>query len=167
MRVLALDIGGSRVGLAFADTVHNVAVPLKVLPYAEVASLAPPFRRVLEDYEPDLLLSGMPLTMAGERGPQALRVEEVARGLSDRSGIALEFIDERLTSAQAKRIMHEQGMTEREMRGKLDAVAASLFLQSWLDARRDPVPRLATDGDTPDEAAAPGRGRDTYPSEVE
>jgi putative Holliday junction resolvase len=135
VRVLALDIGERRVGCAFGDTEHLVAVPLKVLPADQVEGLARPFLQLLEDYEPQLLLSGLPLTMAGERGKQAERVEAIARKVSASTGIELAFVDERLSSAQAKRIMHEQGMSERQMRGKLDSVAASLFLQSWLESR--------------------------------
>jgi putative Holliday junction resolvase len=133
MRVLALDIGEKRVGCAFGETEHAVAVPLKVLSAADVEGLGKPFLQLLEDYEPDLLLSGLPLTMAGEHGKQAERVERIARKVSESTGIELAFVDERLSSAQAKRIMHEQGLTEKQMRGKLDSVAASLFLQSWLE----------------------------------
>ena len=135
MRVLALDIGEKRVGVAYADTQRGIAMPLLVLPAAEVEGHAAPFRRLLEDYEPELLVVGRPLTLAGEPGPQAQRVEAVAQGVAKRCGLDLEFTDERLSSAQAKRIMHEQGMTEKQMRGKLDCVAASLFLQTWLDRR--------------------------------
>ena len=133
MRVLALDIGEKRVGVAFADTAINVAMPLKVMPAPEVEGVTRTFRRLIEDYEPELLRSGLPLSLSGERGRQATRVETVARHVAETVGLPLEFVDERLSSTQAKRIMHEQGMTEREMRGKLDSVAASIFLQSWLD----------------------------------
>ena len=135
MRVLAFDIGEKRVGIAYGDTDHNVAMPVAVLPAAAVESHAAPFRRLLEDYEPDLLVAGRPLTLKGEPGPQAQRVEAVARSIAARCGLELCFADERLSSAQAKRIMHEQGMSEKQMRGKLDSVAASLFLQTWLDRR--------------------------------
>ncbi len=135
MRVLAMDIGERRVGLAFADTAHAIAMPLPVMTTEEVRSLARPFRNVVEDHEPELLLSGLPLTMAGERGKQAERVVAFAQAVAEGLDIPLEFVDERLSSSQAKRIMHEQGMTEKQMRGKLDSVAASLFLQSWLDGR--------------------------------
>lgn len=135
MRVLALDIGEKRVGVAYADEAHGVAVPLSVLPTAEVESCAATFRRIVEDHEPDLLVCGRPLTMAGEPGPQARRVERVARTVAARCGLPVEFADERLSSAEAKRVLREQGMSEKQMRGKIDCVAASLFLQSWLDAR--------------------------------
>lgn len=135
MRVIALDIGQKRVGVAYADTAHGVALPLKVISLADVEGMTAPFRMLLEDHEPDVLVVGRPLTMGGETGPQAERIEGIARGVARRTGLDVEFVDERLSSAQAKRILHEQGLTERQMRGKIDCVAASLFLQTWLDRR--------------------------------
>lgn len=136
MRVLALDIGEVRVGIAVSDPGARVASPVCVLPAAEVLAHAASFRRVLEDWEPEVLLCGRPLTMAGETGPQAQRIVEQARSIARACGLPLEFADERLSSAEAKRILKEQGLSERAMRGKVDMVAASLFLQSWLDARQ-------------------------------
>lgn len=135
MRVLALDIGQKRVGVAYGDTERRIAMPVTVLAAGDVEGMAAPFRRVLEDYEPELLVVGRPLTMAGEPGPQAQRVEGIARGVARRAGLELEFMDERLSSSQAKRILQEQGLNERQMRGKVDGIAASLFLQTWLDRR--------------------------------
>jgi putative Holliday junction resolvase len=136
MRILALDIGEKRVGLAVSDATATVATPLKVLPAAEVEGVASSFRRVLEDYEPDLILSGLPRSLSGAEGPQAQRVRAVATRVGERCGLPVAFSDERLSSAAAKRAMREQGMHEREMRGKLDAVAATLFLQAYLDAHK-------------------------------
>lgn len=136
MRVMALDIGDVRVGVAVSDPSGRVASPVCVLPAREVLCRAPSFRRVVEDWEPDLLLCGRPMTLAGEEGPQARRVEEQARAIAKGCELPLEFVDERLTSAQAKRILGEQGLSERAMRGKVDMVAASIFLQAWLDATR-------------------------------
>lgn len=137
MVALALDIGEVRVGIAASDTSGRVAMPVKVLPAAEVAGMARPFRRILEDYEPDVLVCGRPETLGGEDGPQAERVMKIARAVADACGLPLEFVDERLSSREAKRILREQGMSERDMRGKVDMVAASLFLQTWLDQRRN------------------------------
>ena len=136
MRVLALDIGEVRVGGAVSDPDARVASPVCVLPAVEVLAHAVTFRRVLEDWEPDLLVCGLPRTMAGEDGPQAERVRAQAQKIAKSCGLPLEFADERLSSAEAKRILREQGLSERSMRGKVDMVAASLFLQSWLDARQ-------------------------------
>jgi putative Holliday junction resolvase len=136
MRVLALDIGDARIGVAAGNTASSVATPVCVLPAAEVIGGARTWRRVLEDHEPELLVCGLPKTMAGEEGPQALHVREIASSLSRSCGIPLEFVDERLSSAEAKRILRVKGLNERQMRGKVDMVAASLFLQTWLDARK-------------------------------
>ncbi len=137
MRVLALDIGEVRVGVAVSDPAGRVASPVCVLPAQEVLAHAVTFRRVLEDWEPELLVCGRPMTLAGEEGPQAARVREQAERIATACGLPLEFEDERLSSAEAKRILREQGLSERSMRGKVDMVAASLFLQAWLDARHN------------------------------
>lgn len=136
MRVLALDIGEVRVGVAVCDPGERVASPVCVLPYQEVVACAKPFRRVLEDWEPELLLCGLPYTLAGEEGPQAARIRQAADAISKACGIPHEFVDERLSSAEAKRSLREKGLTEKQMRGKVDMIAASVFLQAWLDARQ-------------------------------
>ena len=137
MRALALDIGEVRVGIAASDVTGTVASPVKVLPATEVLSLARPFRLVIEDYEPDVLVCGRPKTMSGEDGPQAEKLMAQALDLGNRLGIPVEFADERLSSSEAKRILREQGVSERNMRGKVDMIAASLFLQAWLDSRSE------------------------------
>ena len=107
MRVMALDIGEVRVGVAVSDPGERVASPV----------------------------CGLPRTLAGEEGPQAARIRKVAAAISAACGIPHVFADERLSSAEAKRSLREKGLSEREMRGKVDMIAASLFLQSWLDER--------------------------------
>ena len=135
MVALALDIGEKRVGIAVSDATGTVAMPVKVMPAQEGAALSKSFRYLVEDYEPDVLVCGRPVSLSGETGPQAARVETVAQRIAASLDIPLAFVDERLSSAEAKRILREQGLTEREMRGKVDSIAASLFLQSWLDAQ--------------------------------
>ena len=143
MRALALDIGEVRVGIAASDATGTVASPVKVLPANEVLSLARPFRLVIEDYEPDVLVCGRPKTMSGEDGPQAEKLMAQARDLGNRLGIPVEFADERLSSSEAKRILREQGLNEKQMRGKVDSVAASLFLQVWLDVKKNDTMGIA------------------------
>lgn len=123
-------------GIAASDASGAVASPVRVLPAQEVLSCSRTFRRILEDYEPDVLVCGRPLTMAGKDGPQADRVMGQARRIATSCDLPLEFADERLSSQEAKRILREEGYSERDMRGRVDMVAASLFLQAWLDARK-------------------------------
>ena len=75
---MALDIGEKRVGIAVSDATGRIASPVKVLPASEVIGMARPFRMLLEDYEPEILVCGRPMTLAGEEGPQAARVMEQA-----------------------------------------------------------------------------------------
>ena len=135
MVALALDIGDARIGVAVSDRTGTVASPVKVLPAAEVLGLSLSFRAIVADHEPDVLVVGRPRTPAGEDGPQVTRVTEEGRDLARALGLPVEFADERLSSAEAKRILREQGLSERKMRGKVDMLAASLFLQAWLDSR--------------------------------
>lgn len=135
MRIMALDIGKVRCGIAISDPAERVASPLCVLPTKEVQSNAPSFRRICQDWEPEMVVSGLPLTMKGEMGPQAKQIKQIAQDIARRLNLPLEFSDERLSSSEAKRILREKGYSEREMRGKVDMIAASVFLQSWLDSR--------------------------------
>ena len=73
--------------------------------------------------------------MSGEDGPQAQKIMEQGQKIAEFWGLDVEFVDERLSSSEAKRILREQGLNEKQMRGKIDSVAASLFLQTWLDSR--------------------------------
>lgn len=134
MRALALDIGEVRIGIAASDASGRIASPVKVLPAAEVLGMSRTFRRILEDYEPEVLVCGRPQTMGGEDGPQAERIMAQARQVADACDLPLEFADERLSSAEAKCILRAQGLKEKQMRGKIDMIAASLFLQAWLDS---------------------------------
>ena len=90
------------------------------------------WRALVQDNEPDMLVCGLPKTMRGDTGGQARRVRDCAERIAQTCGLPLEFADERLSSAEAKRLLREQGLSEREMRGKVDSVAASLFLETWI-----------------------------------
>lgn len=137
MRIMALDIGEARVGVAVSDPGERVATPVGVLPAAEVLVGGQSFRRLLEDWQPELMLCGLPYTLAGTEGAQAARIRAAAAKITAACGIPHEFADERLSSREAKRSLREKGIAERAMRGKIDMIAASLFLQAWLDARRE------------------------------
>ena len=137
MVAIALDIGQTRIGIAASDRSGRVAIPVKVMPADEVISFSRGFRLLLEDYEPDVLVCGLPQTLSGEEGPQAERVRAIAMDIAKRAGLPLEFADERLSSREAKRILREEGLNEKQMRGKVDMIAASLFLQAWLDGHEE------------------------------
>lgn len=134
MRILALDIGDARVGVAVSDPSARVASPVCVLPANEVKACARSFREVIEDWEPELIVCGLPKSLSGEEGKQAAHIREIASNIGSTLQIPIEFTDERLSSREAKGILRKMGYDERKMRGKVDMIAASLFLQSYLDA---------------------------------
>lgn len=134
--MLALDIGEVRVGIATSDATGTLAFPVQVLSCDEVLGMARTFTRVLEDNEPELLVIGLPLSLSGEENTQAERVRTLAQQIAANTNLPTEFIDERYSSGDAKRILREQGLSEKEMRGKIDMHAAALFLQTWLDMNK-------------------------------
>lgn len=136
MRALGLDIGECRIGVAVSDPTGIVSTPLTVLDARALARDASPLRRLVEDYEPQLLVVGLPLTLAGEEGPQARTVKSTVQRLIAPLGIPVAYHDERFSSTAANRAMADAGADERARRGSVDMVAASLLLQSYLDANR-------------------------------
>lgn len=138
MRVLGLDIGEVRVGVAVSDAEGRVASPLAVLDARALAADLRPLARLVADYEAEALVVGLPVTLGGDEGPQAASVRRTAERLSQALGLPVVYVDERLSSAQARRAMREAGVAERKQRGALDKVAAAVMLQAWLDGQRSP-----------------------------
>lgn len=139
--MIGLDIGEKRVGVAVSDTTLRVATPLAVL-QGPLSADSRALRRLVEDYEAEALVVGLPLTLAGEEGPQAERVRAEAQRLGEALAVRIVFHDERLSSAEAQKVMTASGMSERQRRGSVDMVAAGLVLQSYLDSdgpRRDGI----------------------------
>ena len=135
MRVLGLDIGERRVGVAISDPGERVATPLKVLDARVLRDLTP-LIRLLEDYEVGRIVVGLPLSLDGTEGPQARAVRATGAKIAEATGLPVEYADERLSSASARRTLTEAGVSDRRKRGRVDMAAASLFLQSYLDSHR-------------------------------
>lgn len=133
MRVMALDIGEKRIGVAVSDASGTIASPLVVIDAAKLRADQRLLSALVEDYEVELLIVGLPLSLDGTEGPQAGRVRRQADRLAQFLPIPVEFADERFSSAEATRSLHEQGLDERQMRGRKDMIAAAVFLQTWLD----------------------------------
>ncbi len=131
-------------GVAVSDPAGKVATPLDVLDARRLRGDLRPLRRIVEDYEPGLLVAGLPLTLSGDEGPQASAVREAAERYASELHIPVVYWDERLSSSEAKRIMSASGVSDRKKRGTLDKLAAALILQSYLDAH---VTRVV-EGDT-------------------
>ena len=140
MRVIGLDVGERRTGVASGDTETGVATPAGV-----IAGLADPAAAALAASEAtsrsaEVIVVGMPYSMSGRAGPQAEAVERFVAELREAAEAAVETVDERLSTQQAERSMRPHGERGRGRRrpptGSSDASAAAVILQSWLDARR-------------------------------
>lgn len=133
-RIMALDIGEVRCGVAISDTTQRIASPLCILNAEDIISVSKTFKNLLVDWEPEFLVVGLPKSMDGTENSQADKIRDIAEKISEITGLEVRFVDERLSSSEAKTYMRECGLSERHMKGKVDAVAASIFLQSYLDA---------------------------------
>jgi len=145
MRRLSLDIGGVRIGVAISDPTGSVATPLTVLDARALRGDVRPLLRLIEDYEVELVVAGLPIALSGDEGPQARTVRTTVEWLRSVLPVPIELWDERLSSAEARRVMSESGVSDRKKRGTIDKLAAAIFLQSYLDAHR------ITSGDDTDE----------------
>lgn len=140
MRALGLDIGEKRIGVAVSDPSGTIASPLKVLDADAVLADDREIARLVAEYEIATVVVGLPLSLDGTEGPQAVRIRRAAARLAGFVDVPFEFVDERLSSAEASRAMGAAGASERGKRGSLDMVAASLLLQTYLDARHTGLP---------------------------
>jgi putative Holliday junction resolvase len=135
MRPLAIDLGSVRVGLAVADELGLLAHPRPHLDGRDPGRLVEVLTRMAADEGIDLFLVGLPLRLRGGAGPEARRARCFAADLEARSGLRVELVDERLTTRQARALLRDRGIADREARGRVDSAAAAVLLQSWLDAR--------------------------------
>ena len=133
MRYLGLDVGDRRIGMALSDETATLATPLptfvRVGPRQDVRRVAELARR----HEAGAVVVGLPLNMDGSRGPQAEKVLRFCEELRKASGVPVHTLDERLTSVAAEEILAERGVAPKERKAKVDAVAATLILQEYLD----------------------------------
>jgi putative Holliday junction resolvase len=136
-RLLAVDWGEVRIGLALSDETQTLATPLETLVRRRGKRF--PMSRFLElvaEHAPTGVVVGLPLSAEGEEEESALAARELAAGLTAGSGLPVELWDERMSTARALAAIREQGGSTRGRKGDVDALAAAVLLQHFLDARR-------------------------------
>jgi putative Holliday junction resolvase len=138
MRVLGLDVGDRRIGVAMSDPIGLTAQPLATIDRADGHDGLEAIRALVERHGVARIIVGLPLTMRGEPGPQAKKVIAFADRLRQRLSLPVELLDERLTTLQGARSLLETGASSRKRRAVIDQVAAQLILQQFLDAQRPP-----------------------------
>lgn len=137
MRILAVDPGTVRVGLAVTDPEGWIASPLGVIPGPGAArSIA----NTVRELGVEIVVVGLPLNMNGSEGPSAEAARELAARIAAQ-GIAVEFLDERLTSMTAERVLIESGLRRSRRREVIDSVAATVLLEAYLVRRRNQAAR--------------------------
>jgi putative pre-16S rRNA nuclease len=134
-RVLGIDVGSVRIGLAVSDETHTLASPLATLPN-DPRTLWPRLAREVQERQVARVVIGLPRRLDGSEGEAAELARRFAAEVERRTAVVVEFWDERFTTAAAERSLIESGVRRRRRREVIDAVAASVLLQSWLDARR-------------------------------
>jgi putative Holliday junction resolvase len=139
-RILALDYGERRIGLALSDPTRTIAQSLPTIlrrrrrrpPYTEIIE-------TIEEWDVDTVVVGLPLEMSGEEGQLAQTVREFGQRLGQRAGVNVEYWDERFSSVRAQRELErlDEPVRSRGDKERLDAMAALLILQSYLDAQHN------------------------------
>jgi putative Holliday junction resolvase len=133
MRILALDHGSKRIGIALSDELKMIAQPLEFVPAKPFPDFVSRLRELLDEKEVELILVGMPRNMDGTYGDAAVQVEEFVDSLKSEVSVPVRTWDERLTSAQANRSLIEANVGRQKRKEMVDATAAALLLQSYLD----------------------------------
>ena len=135
-RVLGLDVGERRIGVAISDASGRLAAPLTTISAAPREQALAKIVSLARQEEAVAVVVGLPLTLRGEVGPQAEVVRRFAAELEAAIGLPIHLFDERLTTAAAEQQLRELGVKPEKRKQQIDQVAASIILQDFLDHRR-------------------------------
>ena len=133
MRYLALDHGTKRIGVAVSDELKMIAQPLEYIFTEPFDTFLARLKQILAEKEVERVFIGMPRNMDGTYGPAAEKVREFIAALTPEISVPIRTLDERLTSAQANRVLLQGNVRRADRKQKVDAMAAAILLQSYLD----------------------------------
>jgi len=133
-RILALDLGKKRIGLALSDPLGISAQGLDTLQRSTIREDIAALATIARDHQVQLVLLGHPLNMRGDEGRQAFYTRDFAQRLTERTGLVVRFWDERLTSKEAERVLKQSGISIEKRAKAIDRLAAVILLASYLDA---------------------------------
>ncbi|HXY16465.1 MAG TPA: Holliday junction resolvase RuvX [Terriglobales bacterium] len=134
-RILGLDVGSKTIGLAISDPLGITAQGIETIRRSNKRADFEQLDNVIRKHDVRELVVGYPLRMSGSEGTQAERMQRFAEDLRNRFQLPVHLWDERLTSAQANRVLRETDMSVKRRGQVVDRLAAVLILQSWMDAR--------------------------------
>ena len=137
MRILALDVGDRRIGVALSDPLGMLASPLTAIERAtpDTADAIDAVLAIVEEHAAAEILIGIPYLMSGRIGAQARITLDFAAALAERTRIPVTHIDERLSSVQAERLLAQSGASSTHDKARTDSAAAAIILQAYLDAK--------------------------------
>jgi putative Holliday junction resolvase len=134
MRILALDPGSVRVGVAISDELRIIARPVEFIPAEPFMALVDRVKELIRDQQVELIVVGMPRNMDGTYGEAATKAREFVAALKDVIVVPIRTWDERLTTVSAAKALRSGGTKAANQRGKIDAAAAAVLLQGYLDS---------------------------------
>ena len=137
MIILAVDYGESRTGIAVCDKNEMLATPVSVITQTDAGVLAKEIAAVAAERKAELVVVGLPKNMDGTEGERAIKSRELARLITKKSEIETVMWDERLTTVSAHYVLNDTNTRGKKRKAVVDAVAASLILQSYIDYRRN------------------------------
>ena len=133
-RILALDLGKKRIGLALSDPLGITAQGLPTIQRSNIRADLAALAEIVAEREVTLLLMGNPLHMSGDAGRQAAYVREFAERLAAHTGVPLKYWDERLTTVEAHRVLRSSGIGIEKRARAIDKLSAMILLESYLDS---------------------------------
>ena len=133
-RILALDLGKKRIGLALSDPLGITAQGLPTLERTNLREDLAALDRLVAEHNVTRILMGNPVHMTGREGRQTAYVREFAERLAKRTGVEIKFWDERLTTVEAQRVLRESGISIEKRARAVDRLAAVILLESYLDS---------------------------------
>lgn len=134
-RILGIDHGEARIGLALSDELGMLAHPLETIKIKEERDPIGRIAAVIVREKVEIVVIGMPRNMNGTYGPAADKVKEFAAKLKEKAPCTIKFWDERLTTVAAQKSLHESGKNVKQGRAVIDQVAAQMILQGYLDSQ--------------------------------
>ncbi|MBR4577554.1 MAG: Holliday junction resolvase RuvX [Clostridia bacterium] len=130
-RIVALDIGDVRIGVAVTDPTRTIASPVEVITRVGWGPDTRRIKALCDRFETELVVLGLPLNMDGSEGFQAKKVRDLCAQL-EKAGLTVFFQDERLSTVTAEDALLEGSLSRQERKGKVDKVAAAIILEQWL-----------------------------------
>jgi len=136
-RIIGLDIGHKRIGVAVSDETGFLATGIEAISVKSIAATIDKLKSIVDKYSAEVIVVGLPLNMNGSVGPSAEKVLALCKKMEKGLAVAVLTFDERLTTKQGEVLLLQADMSRKKRKQKIDKVAAQIMLQSYLDSRKD------------------------------